>query len=118
MSTTNPLDGFRARVQQNARHALDAAATAEMDTIRRSSPSPRPKPIHWSLNEVDGTIRGYAAVEYADSEVPAVLRRWADILGLAPVTPVMRGITEYGGTIDGCPVRIWGVTDRDAFGND
>jgi hypothetical protein len=102
--------------QQALGSRLDAAITAAVTQTMNTIPDAG-APLHWNLgNPVGSTaitgIKGLAGSDYRDEEIPAVLAGWARLLGLSPVSEPMTGATEYAGTVDGCPVLVWGITDR------
>lgn len=75
-------------------------------------------PLTWTLTP-SGALWGHAGADCAEDEVAGVLARWAQALDLAQdqVSPNLAGSVVYSGTVEGRPVRIWGVTDRDTWEN-
>ena len=79
----------------------------------------RLQPLDWSLALSNGALTGYVPVDCPEGEVAIVAAAWAWALGLTlvPAGPSMAGSVTYEGTVEGRPVVIWGVTDRDAWDN-
>ncbi|MBF6302998.1 hypothetical protein IU459_36655 [Nocardia amamiensis] len=54
--------------------------------------------------------------DYSETQVPAIVQAWADLLGLTRVVPPSTGGTiEYEGVLDGIEVEVWGVIDQQFF---
>jgi hypothetical protein len=73
-------------------------------------------PLTWTLTP-SWALWGHAGADCAEDQVAGVLARWAQALGLtqAELGPNMAGSVTYEGTVEGRPVQIWGVTDRDTW---
>lgn len=73
--------------------------------------------MSWSWHADESTIhaRGQAGAGYYESEVPGVVKAWADALGLeiqtTGVVPDL-GLVSATGEADGIRVTVWGIVDR------
>lgn len=93
---------------------LTAAVTAAMRERGRGL-----RELYWSGDRIDNrwVIDGLAQAVVLEIDVDAVVRVWADRLGLDILKPAdtSPGIVEAIGTVDDVLIRIWGIVDRDAW---
>lgn len=78
------------------------------------------QPLTWEIAAEIGTSGGFsgAAHNYSETEIPRVLRTWADLLGLTPVIPPSTGggTVEYSGLVENALfLQVWGVIDTAFF---
>jgi hypothetical protein len=92
--------------------AVKDAMAAGMGYLGKAAGLPE---LRWLWLTGTGYFEGYASADYSDAEVPAVLAKWAEYLGLTQKARPMSGTLEYGGHVAGVNVSVWGVVDRDAF---
>jgi hypothetical protein len=102
--------------------ARDVVAEAMTDLARDLGYWRRLPRLRWAVDVfaplVEAGIQGVAGTEYAVHQVPGVVRRWADALGLDEVPEPRPGLIEFAGTVDGRPVRVLGVVGLAAWAGD
>jgi hypothetical protein len=96
---------------EDLREAIADAITAHMAKITGRHAALRP--LYWSASNT-GTITGIA-LDYPEHEIPRLLARWAQALGL-PQTPPDTWPERpwYTGTIDGWPIELRDTVDTAA----
>jgi hypothetical protein len=94
----------------NVAGLVNAGVTAELNAAGRKAGC---DDLTWTLDASFSSLilSGSAAGMYPDSEVPAVLAGWRDLLGMTLTDPVVAGTRQLIAQFPGLTVSVWGVID-------
>jgi hypothetical protein len=96
---------------------LDTAATAALNTRGQAKRCP---PLAWAAPAYEPwTEAGFTGLassgDYSTTDALGVVRQWAAAFDLTPDERSRPGTLGYRGQIEGIPVEVWAVADRDEF---
>jgi hypothetical protein len=102
------IEAATQRIHAKMNHRREQAITK----VARNLPE-----LSWWWNDDGSTVhaRGQVGAGYYESEVPGIVKAWADALGLEIQTAgviVDHGGVSAAGEADGIRVTVWGVVDR------
>ena len=109
--------GAADRTRQHLIHTLDEAMSEACSTVMNQL-APHCPPLYWSAAEGDlhNAMKGLASTgDYSDAAAAAAVRAWASQFELQPHPDPIPGTISYDGEIHGLAVKVWAITDNNAF---